>query len=378
RANLEYLVDATVVRRTEKRGYQLALLRQSQYAHGLALALPFSEPTLKDRITRLSVVPRYRFVAGVASLGLLLWLGLTLTVLSGNTEHSPHREYLPATAQAGDPYYAHYRETLPEAVYSFELYTNRMVTMDEYLQLRAILGRAPETALHVYKNAFDEGFSLAIRHGGQEPAVAHRLHATPADRFSWYLGLEFRAGTTGDLELFGHEKIVNWSNEVRLQDELGIKFVTKSKRLGSSLNLDERGELRVLVNGKPLRLLPSGTGGAYEVNGVEVSGFGAADWPLVRVEGLPQLAAPDRLAKLLTGKPFAPADIQYFTGWQTQGTYREWYEGLDVHAGRSLVVQYNDRRFGTTLDFLLDTEFGPRAMIQVGHERGVPDGKLVV
>jgi len=75
RANLEYLVDQEVVKRgSDRRSYQLALVRQSQAAQGLALALPFSEPSLKSRIVRLSGMPEYRLVGVAAALGLLLWM----------------------------------------------------------------------------------------------------------------------------------------------------------------------------------------------------------------------------------------------------------------------------------------------------------------
>ena len=55
RANLEFLVDRKVVTEgADRRSYQLALVRQSQMAQGLALALPFSEPSLKSRIVRMT------------------------------------------------------------------------------------------------------------------------------------------------------------------------------------------------------------------------------------------------------------------------------------------------------------------------------------
>ncbi|MEO0732080.1 MAG: M56 family metallopeptidase, partial [Bacteroidota bacterium] len=356
RANLEYLVDAAVARRTDKRSYQLALVRQSQNAHRLALSLPFSEPTLKDRISRMTGVPQYRLLAGITAVGLLFWLGLSFLVLNGNTQHAPHATYLEATAGPGDPYYEHYREIFSGNVYSVKIYTNRMVTVDEYLQLRAILSQAKDTKLYVAKNAFDDGFSLAVQHRQQAPATAHLLQATPDDRFFWRLRLEYENGS----------------------------FATSSRRLGASARAGEGtladldGGLGVFVNNRPISLLPAGTGGVHEVNGVNVARLGAADWPMVRVEGQNPRSAPNRLAKALRGKLQSLKDIQFHQTWQPRGTYREWYENLDVHAGRSSTVLYNDRDFGATLDFVLDTEFGPEAMIQVAYERDVPNGDIVL
>ncbi|MEO0734919.1 MAG: M56 family metallopeptidase, partial [Bacteroidota bacterium] len=86
RANLEYLVDAKVIRRADKRDYQLALIRQSANAYGLALALPFSEPTLKGRIRRLKRIPRHRAVSLFAGVSLACWIALTSIVAYGSEE----------------------------------------------------------------------------------------------------------------------------------------------------------------------------------------------------------------------------------------------------------------------------------------------------
>ena len=154
RANLEFLVDKAIISSgADRRDYQLALVRQSQGAYGLALALPFSEPSLKSRIVRMTGLPEYRVVGIIATVALLFWFGISLLVINGSSfDDVPQgQEYLEAAAHPGDPYYEYYQSTLPEEFTSLEIYTSRMVTVDEYLQLRAILGKVPGAKLYVYK-----------------------------------------------------------------------------------------------------------------------------------------------------------------------------------------------------------------------------------
>ncbi|MEL7163343.1 MAG: M56 family metallopeptidase, partial [Bacteroidota bacterium] len=147
RANLEYLVDATVVRRTAKRDYQLALVRQSTQAYGLALALPFSEPTLRGRIQRIANLPRHWGVAATAALALILWLGTAMLVMRGTTAV---RSAVPnvysiydQAQQSGDPvelalatHHSRIRKVVTEPIQSFALYFRRLPTPDEAAQIK--------------------------------------------------------------------------------------------------------------------------------------------------------------------------------------------------------------------------------------------------
>ena len=87
RANLEYLVDRAVVQGgADRKAYQLALVRQSQQTGHFTFGLPFSEPSLRSRITRLTGIPKYRAVAILAAGLLVIWAGIALSVINGSTE----------------------------------------------------------------------------------------------------------------------------------------------------------------------------------------------------------------------------------------------------------------------------------------------------
>ncbi|MFK8165738.1 MAG: M56 family metallopeptidase [Lewinella sp.] len=385
RANLEFLVDKAVISNgADRRDYQLALVRQSQGAYGLALALPFSEPTLKSRIFRMTGMPEYRMVALIATVALVFWLGVSLLVVNGTIfeDNVPQgREYLEAAAQTGDPYYEHYQNTLPEKLTSLEIYTNRMVTVDEYLQLRAILGKAPGAKLYVYKNAFDEGYSLELRYGNHEHAIASGLtpepskqeisilHLMPTGNLGLYLPLSMtwrgsEAGPVGELNglYIDHGNKLRTDLIVRedllragIGDEL-LVFVNREK-----IDLVENANVRISTGSKLKK-----TDVSVKVNGMEVSTLGATSWPEILVEGRPQLSPQQRIEKLLEIEPpfQGKGGVSFSRAKACDGTYRSWYEDLGYLKDQPILTYYNDRP--VSLDFLLDTEFGDNVMIQHG------------
>ncbi len=375
RANLEYLVDRAVVSGgADRRDYQLALVRQSQGAYGLALALPFSEPTLKSRIARMTGLPEYRVVALLASVALVFWLGVTLLVVNGTVfgDAPPTgTDYLEAAAHPGDPYYEHYQRTLPEELTSLEIYTNRMVTLDEYLQLRAILAKVPGAKLYVFKNRFDEGYSLELRYGDSDRAYAHRLHPEPLVENTSFLGLVYGSKSTGaEPELMGIQAdLVGNSGSPE-----GLIFHFTDNRKGPALDFFKRrkddldGDLQVYVNFQQINLLERSNNDVVpvKINGTEISDFGADDWLKITVEGRTPLEPNERL-RLILGLPATRQQNEstsFLSARQKEGTYRKWYEGFGFPKGQPVFARYNDRN--VSLDFLLDTEFGEQSMIQHG------------
>ena len=178
RANLEYLVDSTlVVDRTQRRAYQLALVRQSQAARGLAPALPFSEPSLRDRINRMARGRGYRTVAFVAAMALTFWLGLAASVLTG--EGPPAQS--PASWLTGERAEAHPPPAPPSAVpviESFELHLRRLPTPPEMIEINALLSGVPNTKLIVYQpcDAAEGEYQVTLRHWlNQEYELAENL-----------------------------------------------------------------------------------------------------------------------------------------------------------------------------------------------------------
>lgn len=133
RANLEYLVDATVIwDGLNPRNYQLALVRQSQGAQSLALALPFSEPSLKSRISRMTGLPNHWAVAAVASIGMAVWLSFAgLTVLGSSNAASNY--------------------SLPNDFHALELHFNRLPTPTEYWNLQTVVSQLEHTNFNVYE-----------------------------------------------------------------------------------------------------------------------------------------------------------------------------------------------------------------------------------
>lgn len=397
RANLEYLVDTQVVRTgTDRRSYQLALLRQSQGPHGLALALPFSEPSLKSRIARMTGLPEYRVVGAAAAVALVFWLGLALVVIRGNVfeeSTAPGREYLAASAQAGDPYFDYYQDRLPAEITSLEIYTNRMVTVDEYLQLRAILGKVPGAKLYVYKNQFDDGYSLELRFGDHEPAVANGLDIDPSMEKISTLALELNGGSglflpisiTREIDQIGS---VGSFDGVSINHGSGFSSDVLVIRSNTLLQNGKFGnDVQVYVNRERINLVKNVLGSiltdedlkandvSVRVNGVDISKLGAASWPEVIVEGRSLPTPQQRIEKLLkSDRPFG--GTSFGSAGPTDGTYRAWYEAYGFPQDQPVRAYYNDRK--VSVDFLLDTEFGDNAMIQHGVSYDTPQGRYVL
>lgn len=394
RANLEYLVDKAVVSQgADRRNYQMALVRQSVAAQGLALALPFSEPSLKSRISRLTGIPGYRAIGILAAVALTFWMGVAMVVINGSDgadvsgADAGAGEYLAAMAGPGDPYYAHYNLAFSEPVTSVEIYTNRMVTGDEYLQLRALMGQIPGARLYAFKQAYDNGYSLELRIGNNEPATLTHLKPEGTQKWLYMLGVE----PTGNG--FHIPVAMNLEREKQFPDgDTGgmIRYLT-STQTNSELSFykispDEvEDELLVRINRKLVSLAKVREELYQEidvekafVNGVNVLDIGADEWPKVVTEGR-QIPSPrQRLMDILAkGDPNSKLKI-HRTNRSTNGTYRQWFEDLGLHSSdeTGMARRYNDRF--ARLDFLLDTDFGPNSMIQVGYRTDNPGGMILV
>lgn len=164
RANLEYLADAGVLKRgSDRKAYQRALVRQSIAGQSLALALPFSEPSLKTRISRMGKGRKHRLVVGLAALGLLGWLVVAALMVNGRAPAPvlfPGPDGVALAGGAGKLIEAHateyeeffhQRAMLPTSINSLELYFRRLPTPEEYAQIRAVLRGIPKTNFSVYQ-----------------------------------------------------------------------------------------------------------------------------------------------------------------------------------------------------------------------------------
>jgi len=320
----------------------------------------------------------------------VFWLAVTVLVVRGSvTADTPvaEREYLAASAPAGDPYADYYRGLVDGPLTSLEVYTNRMITPDEYLQLRGILAMVPGARLYVYKQPFDEGYSLELQYGNQEPAFVRYLMSESVDNYAAMIGVE-RSPEKGfmpvSMESYDNGLDLNWDG---LADE--PEDYTVEVRLGPATTardvreeLEEHG-LFVYINREKIELLPKFDVNVFglndgevtvRVNNVELEKVQTQNWTDVVVEGRTRKSPTDRMAKLLGAK--IKAGFSRVSNRQTSGTYRAWYEDIDWPENEPKIARYNDRR--VSLDFLLDTEFGENAMIQTAVTYDSPKGRYAV
>jgi len=206
RANLEFLVDHAVISGgANRRDYQLALLRQSQGAQGLALALPFSEPSLKSRIARLTGLPEYRVIAVLAAVAVVFWLGVTVLVVRGTVPmtadyatHQLNRHGKPTATEF--LYSTHFAQPLPDKIESFELHFKRLPTTDEYVQIKSILSHIPHTNFNIYHPCYgdEERYVMQLSHYLKQEAVFNSpLSVGDRLAYHWTFVLKARETASG-------------------------------------------------------------------------------------------------------------------------------------------------------------------------------------
>ena len=363
RANLEYLVDRTVAAAsTSRRDYQLALVRQSQGSNYLALALPFSEPTLKGRIERMTGLPRHWLVSALATVCLLFW-GLTATLLITGREAK--------TTPTEGPYVTYFAQRLPDHIYSFDVYLRRIPTVDEYYQLRAILHHIPGAELDLYRNPHDRGFSMRMNATGKPFAEIHGLPEASHPDYTYRLGL----ATTGEVSL--HPVAESADHAHQAPDGTSGTFRVFSKGYQHSVRDAKHNELLpaeeliVMVNDARISLQPSETVEALRGDALyyllDDDGVAPVEWDQENMYPPAQLPSRDRMATLL-----GCADLRDECGLritqkiEAEPDNRNWFESLELPANRpGPVARYNDRR--VELDWLLDQDFGPGSLIQAGY-----------
>ena len=94
----------------------------------------------------------YLYVSAAFLLLLLIRLISQLTLHLRSRPKFDYRE-LAAGTGPGDPYYEYYLEQFPEPLESFEIYTDRMLTGDEYLRVRALVSRAEGSKVYIYRES---------------------------------------------------------------------------------------------------------------------------------------------------------------------------------------------------------------------------------
>lgn len=375
RANLEYLVDNEVVNQgASRRDYQLALVRQSQIAHNLALALPFSEPTLKGRIARMTGLPQHRVIALLATIAMLFWVGVAGMVVYGTT---------PPVYTGEEPFVAYYKDKVPEQILSLNIYAKRAPTTDEYYQLRAILKHIPETQLYLYKNPFDDGLTMRLAHWQNEPVTLNWLPEEASEDRIYRMGLMPRiapfANLTAPLPTGGYFVPVTEDNDSRnLFDPIpeSTTFIIHSYGYEpSGLDLQHfefapGEEFVVTINGRRFPLRPAEVISAKKDDGklflFDNGTVAPTKWSINEYFAPYQLPSNSRIKNMLgckgtqncprTSTSIYNPSIEQATAWVAK------YKPLD---NINVRAYYNDQH--TSLEELLSREYGPNSMLQVGY-----------
>jgi hypothetical protein len=189
RANLEYLADEGALERApDRKAYQLALVRQSIAGQQLALALPFSEPSLKSRIQKMGQNRKQKMVVGLAAMGLLGWMVVAALLINGQESPAVLFPGADSVAKPGgaarlienhtDVYAASFAQSqgIPAKVDKFELYFRRLPTPDEYAQIKAVLRAIPGTNFSIYQPCYNaESYVAQLDHYYNLEAVTSPL-----------------------------------------------------------------------------------------------------------------------------------------------------------------------------------------------------------
>lgn len=374
RANLEFLVDKSVINNgTSRRSYQLALVRQSHNDQGLALALPFSEPSLKDRIIKITGMNKYRLISLVAAVGLMLWMGIAMALING-PEVDTNVVVQGYEMTDTEPYEAYYAEKFTD-LFTFNVYANRLPTVDEYYQLKAIASRIPETELYVYKNKHDTGYSMRLDHFRNVPAIIHDVWETATHPRFYRIGLNSSPGQDpSSTNPWPSAGLFTPVVEEELYDRWGEQTVIHSDAWSSSQAdlasspIKDGDELIVTVNGKRIELaqpnIVPAVGRDAEMYLFDNGKVAPIEWEQ-NMHPPYQKISRVRMEELLgcSSSKECPAAI-ILTKYNDEVSNRKWFESLDL-PDRKITGRYNDQL--VQLDDLLDKNYGPESLIQVGY-----------
>lgn len=418
RANLEYLVDKAVVNQgADRRSYQLALVRQSAAAQGLALALPFSEPSLHTRIARMTGMPEYRVVGILAGVALVFWLGVAMVVVNGNASQSQAIVDLPGPVNADHPdlgeAIANSTQADVNGISSFALYLRRLPTPSEFAQIQQMLGVLDHTRLSIYQpcNAQEGAYALQLSHWLN--AEAQLPFYLKEDEILDYHYV-FKLKPNGALNLIPKTPHVTggyfYPKAVSTVLDDSDSFTYRIRKKSEKINYVE---IPRDQNGRPVRLVDFREGIANEeivvfINGERIP-LKSAPAVTVKRHG----ADSDEIIKVrLNGRPVPTWSQSYFANWKEvvaengappqpanerlvcllgmgdnrfglsrnvrsghTGSNRAWFERMTLPEDREIHYYLNNDR--STAAEVLDREF-EYADIQVGYDRNDPNGKIIV
>lgn len=320
RANLEYLVDKAVIAGgADRRDYQLALVRQSQATYGLALTLPFSEPSLKSRVARMTGMSEYRVISIVATVALLFWLGVAAMVVKGEaaveTAYNTFQFDDGVLHQVDRPlsateflYATYFAQPLPEKINSFELYFRRLPTPDEYLQIKSILQRIPHTNFSIYEpcNGTPGAYIMQLSHYLKQEAV-FRNPLREGDFLPYHFAFTLRQRTTTQpipddlpIDSYGYYDPAILSTAFRVKETgAGFEYFDGVKSYPVTNGTPKVGEeeLAVFINGERFDLLPKPE--VKFADGMQFAGYAeSSTWLSVEGKATDLNALPNSLGQM--------------------------------------------------------------------------------
>ncbi|TXF90794.1 hypothetical protein FUA23_04975 [Neolewinella aurantiaca] len=422
RANLEYLVDKAVVKQgADRRNYQLALVRQSVAAQGLALALPFSEPSLKSRITRMTGLPEYRVIGILAAVALTFWLGVAMVVVNGKSSPPDISTVLPRETTFAAPSMEDVQESFLQrnrsGIESFELYFRRLPTPYEFAQIRQMLGALDNTRFSLYHpcDAEEGEFVLQLSHWlNLEARMPFYLKEGDLMEYQNVFKLEPHdlGGTDGAPHVSaGYFRPMVKTTVLDEEDPFGRHgrmFMSSDSANAYSKELDERSadrlvrlddyrediadeEIAVFINGerRTLRDYPEGQvntyGSSNEVDPIMVkindrpvptwSQSYFATWAEVEAASGPALLPANERMNCLLGMSGNQWGQTRNVRYGYTGSSRAWFERMHLPEGRKILYYLNDEL--STAAEVLDRKF-EYADVQVGYDRNNPNGDIIV
>lgn len=397
RANLEYLVDKAVVNQgADRRSYQIALVRQSVAAQGLALALPFSEPSLKRRISRMTGLPEYRVVGMLAAVALTFWLGVAMLVVNGNATDFTKtigisNEVSLAVPDLGELIAEHTQPNV-SGIESFSLYLRRLPTPYEYTQIQQMLGALDHTELSIYEpcGAKEGSYGLQLSHWlNTEAQLPFYLMEDEILDNHYVFKLEPN-GALNSVPKTPHVSAGYFTPKVLLTVIDENDSFTLNIHLPDYRDDLANEEIAVFINGErmPLKSKPAfmeKISGAYfdKVTKVRITDRAVPTWSqsyfanwgaVVAENGPPPVPANERMNCLLGMSDNQFGLVRTIRNVHT-GSCRTWFERIELPKGREVLFYLNDDR--STAEEVLDRD-SKYVDVQVGYNRYDPDGKIIV
>ncbi|MTB52622.1 M56 family metallopeptidase [Lewinella sp. W8] len=384
RANLEYLADEGALKQTgDRRAYQLALVRQSIAGQQLALALPFSEPSLKRRIEKMGQRRKQKMVVGLAAMGLMGWLVVATFLINGRETAPVLFPGADSVAQPGGAgqlienhaqVYANWfdqNDWLPERIDKFELYFRRLPTPEEYAQIKAVLHGISKTNFSIYHPCYDdpESYVVQLDHYFNIDAASEPLREGELLRDHRVLKLVPNGPLGADRSL-PHPVVGRFTPELKYTTTasfFGEQQPEENMRLLDYRMDIEEEEIALFVNNERFDFVDGNLTGLPAIRSYK------------SIPGTLPVPPNARLGCLLRDSRFGGGIQKYF--WNDVEDHREFAETtlakvLANNTNRAVHYFHNEAEMSRTA--LFSQDFPRETIIQLGYRPNDPEGEIIV